>query len=420
MKKAFTNYCVTPKYSPSHDTITCLSYPLTLHPRATIQIYQNRGCTPIKASCRQCKAQTTISLTQQKLFLTAERLFLKSTDKETDIERNQTNTWAVNYEVGIYEPFVEHNTGFKSKKTLDNMFYPFADEFELELVVKLLQRVGEGLSEASLNLYLKILKGIDEIVKVIPPAPVVPPPHASIETPKESGSYVSPAPPASTPLRPSFQYPSVTSGPSSPLAPPGQLPLLCPPLNQLPSVSHILNRKPPLRSFNDLRELFELFDKIERGSYAAARLMEGYADAIVNEACIDCWAQHNIVDDDAGDDTGFVDPFPFSPPLHGQLVNPVLFVGPVNVQQQCKRLGPQEGMGANLRQPFGEIENNIGSGFKRSRESDGKEEDELERRWRERARKREAIKDGAKIVEPMIKRKWGEGENQEGEFIVID
>lgn len=338
---------------------------------------------------------------QQKLFLTAERLFLKSTDKVADTERNQTNTWAVNYEVGIYEPFVEQNTGFKSKKTLNNMFYPFADEFELELVVKLLQRVGEGLSETSLNLYLKILKGIDEIVRVVPPAPVVPPPYTSIETPRESKSYVSPAPPASTPLKPSFQYPSIASEPSSSLAPLGQLPLCPPPppaLNQLPSVSHILDRKPPLRSFNDLKELFELFDKIERGSYAAARLMEGYADAIVNEACIDCWAQHNIVDDDAGDDTGFVDPFPFPPTLQGQLVNPVPFVGPVTIQQQCKRPGPQEGMGANIRQPFGELENNIRSGFKHSRELDEKE-DELERRWRERARKRGAVKGRAKIVE---------------------
>lgn len=85
-----------------------------------------------------------------------------------DIERNQTNTWAVNYEVGIYEPFVEQNIEPKSKRTLDNMFYPFADRFELELVVKLLQRIGEGLGERSLNLYLKILKGIDEIVWAIP------------------------------------------------------------------------------------------------------------------------------------------------------------------------------------------------------------------------------------------------------------
>lgn len=139
---------------------------------------------PYKSLCRQCKTQTTISLTQQKLFLTAERLFLKSTDKVADIERNQTNTWAVNYEVGIYEPFVEHNIGLKSKKTLDNMFYPFVDDFELELIIKLLQRVGEGLDERSLNLYLKMLKGMDEIVRVISPAPVVKQhmSHASVPT----------------------------------------------------------------------------------------------------------------------------------------------------------------------------------------------------------------------------------------------
>lgn len=264
MKRSFANYSPVQAYSPCHDTITRLSYPLTLHPQTTIQIYQNRGCTPMKALCRQCKTQTTISLTQQKLFLTAERLFLKSTDKVADIERNQKNTWAVNYQVGICEPFVEQNIGLK---TLDNIFYPFADDFELELVVKLLQRIGEGLGERSLNLYLKMLKGMDEIVRAIPLAPVVQQhmSYASVptfETPKKSGSV-----PPSSLIRPSTQHPPTAPGPPSSLAYPSQLPPLRQPpptSNQLPPVSHILDRKPPLRSFNDLKELFELFDKIER------------------------------------------------------------------------------------------------------------------------------------------------------------
>lgn len=150
--------------------------------------------------------------------------------------------------------------------------------------------------------------------------------------------------------------------------------------------------------------------------------MEAYADIIVNEACIDCWAQHNIVDDDAGDDTDFVDPFPFPQVVRGQVMNPHMdFPATKQQQQQCKRPGPQDGMGANLRQPFGELGNNIRSGFKRSREA-GEEEDELEneleRRWRDRARNRDTVKGGAKIVELARKCKWGE--NQESELVVID
>lgn len=137
--------------------------------------------------------------------------------------------------------------------------------------------------------------------------------HASVPTfeiPKKPDSV-----PPSSLMRPSTQHLSLTS--------PSPLPPLCQPPtpNQPPPVSHILDRRLKLRSFNDLKELFELFDKVERGSYAAARLMEAYADVIVNEACIYCWAQHNIVDDDTEDDTDFVDPFPF-PSVREQVMNP--------------------------------------------------------------------------------------------------
>lgn len=168
------------KYTPCHDTITHLSYPLTLHSRATIRIYWDRGSTPLKALCRQCKTPTTISLTQQKLFLTAERLFLKITDRVADIERNQTNTWAVNYEVGIYEPFVD-----RGRRIHENKLYPFVNEFELKVVVKLLQKVGGRLDEKSLNLYLKILRGMDEIIEAILPPAVPPVSHSRQEVTTE-------------------------------------------------------------------------------------------------------------------------------------------------------------------------------------------------------------------------------------------
>lgn len=150
--------------------------------------------------------------------------------------------------------------------------------------------------------------------------------------------------------------------------------------------------------------------------------MKAYADAIVNEACIDCWAQHNIVDNDAGDDTDFVDPFPFPLIVQKQVMNPAPSVNshmdlPVTKQQQRKRPGPQDGTGVNLRQPFRELGCNIRSGLKRLREA-GEEEDELERRWRDRARNRETVKSGAKIAESVRKHQWGE--NKESELVVID
>lgn len=425
--KSFVNYTPAQKYVPRPDTDTFLSYPLTLYPRATIQIYRNRGPTPLKAPCRQCVKLTTVSLAQQKLFLTAERLLRKPMDKVADIERNQTNTWAVNYDVGIYEPFVENNTGFKSKMILENRFYPFVDEFELEVVVKLLQRIGEGLGERSLNLYLKMLKGMDELARTIhlARAPVVTQQHLphvpvpafvpAFETPKKQKSYqyIPISPPVSSPPRPPqyySQYPSFSSSPPGP-APPA---IYRPPQasTQLPSLPRILDNKPPLRSFNDLKGLFEVFDKIERGSYAAARLMEAYADVIVNEACIDCWARHNIVNDDEGDDAGFVDLFPFPPVVQEQshlpqgvqvFIDPYTGV-PINIQQNYELPGLQGGMGVTSRPPFEELGNNVRSSLERTRrsgEEENKLEDELERRWKERTRKREAAK------KP---KKWGEGE----------
>lgn len=370
----------------------------------------------------------------------------------SDIECNQANTWAVNYDVGIYEPFVEQRMGgFKSKEILGNQFYPFVDEFELEAIVKLLQKVGEGLNERSLDMYLQILRGMDEVIRITRPAPVVPPqPFApTFETPKKPKSYQNQhqytphTPPASSPLRPS-QYPSFSSSPPGPpLAPHTQLPpLYRPPLapHQLPSLPRILDNKPPLRSFNNMRDLFELFDKIERGSYAAARLMEAYADVMVNEACIDCWAKHNIIDDDEGDDAEFVDPFPFPPTLQEQHPNAShstrgmqLFADPhmsalvaTHAQQEYKLPGPQGEMVANSRQPFGELGNSSRNSIKRAREADEEEEDdELERRWRERARKREAaklsqpVRGGTKMKEPTTKPKLGK-ENEEKEVIIID
>lgn len=326
-----------------------------------------------------------------------ERLFFGMMDTVTDIERNQTNTWAVNYEVGIYEPFIEQNTRLKGKKTLENLFYPFVDDFELEVVVKLLQRVGEGLGKSGLNMYLNMLKGLDEIVGAIPPTPVAVrhPSHSLVPTfetrgePKSNQQYISPTTSTTSPLELSsqkFYNESSVPGTSSSLTPAGQLPPLYRPF-------HIPDRKSPLKSFSDLKGLFEVFDKIKRGSYAAARLMEAYADAIVNEACIDCWAKHNIIDDDdgdGGDDASFVD----SPPL--PLVRRV-----------------DQHMGVGSRRPLVELGNNV---MRRSREG----EDELERRWRVRERKREAARNRAKIVEQVKNLRWGEEGSHKIELIVID
>lgn len=343
---------------------------------------------------------------QQKLFLTTERLFLGTMDAVTDIERNQTNTWAVNFEVGIYEPSMEQNTWLKGKKTFENRFYPFVDDFELGVVVKLLQRVGEGLGESSLNMYLNMLKDMDEIDRVIPPTPVAArhPSHAFVPTPETrkksefNQKYIPPTTTSPLGLSSWRSYNEYSlPGPSSLLTPAGQLPPSYRP-------SHIPDRKSPLKSFSDLKGLFEVFDRIKRGSYAAARLMEAYADAIVNEACIDCWAKHNIIDDDddGGDDASFVDSFP--PPLveQRQPADPIRRV--------------DKHMGASPRQPLVELGNNVRSESRCSREG----EDELERRWRERERKREAARSRAKTVEQVKNLRWGEGGSHEIELIVID
>lgn len=345
---------------------------------------------------------------QQKLFLTTERLLLGTMDTVTDIERNQTNTWAVNYEVGIYELFIEQNTWLKCKKTLENRFYPFVDEFELEVVVKLLQRVGEGLGERSLNMYLNMLKDMDEIVRVIPPTPVAVqnPSHALVPTPetrkksKFNQKYIPPTTPTTSSLGLSSQqfYNEYSPlAPSSLLTPAGQLPPSYRP-------SRIPDRKSPLKSFSDLKGLFKVFDKIKRGSYAAARLVEAYAGVIVNEACIDCWAKHNIIDDDndGGDDTSFVDPFPLPLAVQRQPADPIRRV--------------DKHMGVSSRPPLVELGNNVRSESRRSREG----EDELERRWREREKKREAARSRAKTVEQVKTLRSGEGGSHEIELIVID
>lgn len=326
-----------------------------------------------------------------------------------DLERNQTNNWATNYDIGISKPSMESATwGARGRA------YPFADEFELGVVVVLLRKVGEGLNERTLELYLGLLRCMDEAAKGV--QPVVP-------------AVVQPtARPSGTPRKPRFYQQSIP--PIQPLQHAGT-PLPLPPpqasAKLLPPVSSVLESKPLLRSFNTMKELFQVFDRIEKGSYAAARLMEAYADMVVNEACIDCWARHNIVEvGEDEDDAGFVDPFPFAPVVKGN------YEMPAPSSHGMQRPGPGmpqvHGLRGDGRLPFSELGSNVRSWGKLPEEMDQEEEEnksvEFERGWRKRGSVRfnypPSKRRGAKRGRPIKAKKWREEIIDGKEVIIID
>ncbi|PWW74767.1 hypothetical protein C7212DRAFT_283377 [Tuber magnatum] len=270
--KSFTTYYPTKKYSshishsPSHSTVA-YCYPLSLLPLATIRVYQSREFTPMRAPCRKCACPAEIGLILQKVFLTVERLVSGGVGKLSQKEKNEENHWTVNYEAGILEPTLFGGGGFKSGKLADSPYFPFEGERGVEefglFIRGLYGIVLDGNGDDGGGDAGGVMKGKGKGEK------------ARLETPRKlSKASYRITPPASSPRM--FSRTFMSPPPSRHSETPAGTP----------------EEEDTIPDFNDLKVLFPLLDKLERGSFAAAQMMEAFADVVIGQRCGNCcdWA----------------------------------------------------------------------------------------------------------------------------------
>ncbi|CUS15604.1 unnamed protein product [Tuber aestivum] len=265
--KSFTTYYPTKKYSPhishspSYSTVS-YCYPLSLLPLATIRVYQSREFTPMRAPCRKCARPAEIGLILQKIFLTVERLVSGGVGKLSQKEKNEENHWAVNYEAGILEPTLFGGGGFKSGKLADSPYFPFEGERGVEefglfirgLYGMVLHSNGDGNGGGG---GITKGKGKEE--------------ETRLETPRKvSKASCRTTPPASSPRMFSRTFMSP------------------PPSRHSETPTGTPEGEGTIPDFNNLKVLFPLLDKLERGSFAAAQMMEAFADIVIGQRCGNC------------------------------------------------------------------------------------------------------------------------------------
>jgi hypothetical protein len=180
----------------------------------------------------------------RKMFLVAERLL--SEDGITSMHlksKNEELNWAVNYELGILEPFVEDPEQVPGGKySQKNTFYPYANEYEMQLAFEYIS-ISEEITETTWALWIgvqldlqKMLGGDD--LDHCPKGPSL----------KEDGLKI---------------------------------------------LEHKASRqKTP--EIETMQDFYELLDKIERTSYVGAKFLEAYAEKLRDDLCKDCWFKRNV------------------------------------------------------------------------------------------------------------------------------
>ena len=171
-------------------------------------------------------------------------------------EKNEENHWAVNYEAGILEPTTFGGGGFKSGKLANSPYFPFEGERGVEefgLFIRglygiVLDGCGGGSGRG----------GITEWKRE----------EARLETPRKR-SKVSRKTTSPVPSSPMFSRTFMSPPPSRHSETPAGTP----------------EEEGTIPDFSNQKVLFTLLDKLERGSFAAAQMMEAFADVVIGRRC---------------------------------------------------------------------------------------------------------------------------------------
>lgn len=248
----------------------------------------------------------------RKMFLVAERLSWEDGITSVhDKSLNEELNWAVNYELGILDPFVEDPEqvpGGKNSQT--NSFYPYANEYEMKLAFKYIF-MTEDITEATWALWIraqldlqKTLGGDD--MDRTPKKPNLNQDGLKIlekQSSRPKASEIETIDLTHSPPPPSRPAPGIPTPPSpfnKPSAP--SKTNTSPSANTARHASSARPASPPpyfdahrrIVSYATLQDFYTLLDSIERTSYASAVFLEAYAEKLRDDLCKACWLARNI------------------------------------------------------------------------------------------------------------------------------
>jgi hypothetical protein len=287
---------------------------------------------PLPFRCPVCAKERKVTAHLRKTYLVAERLswedeFVSAPDRNSNEELN----WAVNYELGIMEPFVEDAEQVPGGKlSQKHKFHPFRNEFEMEQALNLIF-TAENITDASWNLWvglqtdLQRFTGNEEMQSSNPSATSAPQSERMARLPEISANSRPKTPPATIEeidLTSSSQPPPelAVKDPAPPLPTPpssllatditrvwlpdnAQTSLALPVTNRTDEENPSQNRQ-AVRSSTDRRivsyrtrqDFYSLLDRIERTSYVGALFLEAYAERLRDDMCKDCWFKRYVED----------------------------------------------------------------------------------------------------------------------------
>ncbi|KAF3006612.1 hypothetical protein E8E13_007408 [Curvularia kusanoi] len=232
----------------------------------------------------------------RKMFLVAECLSWEDAitsmyDKSTNEELN----WAVNYDLGILDPFVEDPEqvpGGKNSQT--NKFYPYANEYEMQLAfgyISITENITESTWALWIGRHLDLQRAIGS--SDLDRRPKIPSLKEDGLKLFEKRSSLQKTPDieiidlTGSPPKPKTKIPPLLSGPYMDQASVVSLPT---PQGPRP----YFNKHRRIVSYKSLQDFYELLDKIERTSYVGAMFLEAYAEKLRDDLCKDCWFKRNV------------------------------------------------------------------------------------------------------------------------------
>ncbi|KAF9700352.1 hypothetical protein EKO04_001242 [Ascochyta lentis] len=306
-------------HAPHPDSRLCqdfhwVPYPLGLLPYDSWFKLHHRPETAKEKSalCPACMKERKVTPHARKIFLVAERLSWEDgITSMHDKSLNEELNWAVNYELGILDPFVEDPEQVPGgKKSQMNIFYPYQNEYEMKLAFKYIF-MTEDITETTWALWIgtqldlqKMLGGDDEssvpralklhedglrILEKRSTRPKTPEPETIDLTesppPKSRPVFGIPTPPSS------FRRTGEMSENNSTAF-----------ANQAESASFkdssgrpsYVDQHRRIVSYKTLQDFYGLLDKVERTSYVGALFLEAYAEKLRDDLCQACWLKRNI------------------------------------------------------------------------------------------------------------------------------
>ncbi|KAH7396544.1 hypothetical protein DE146DRAFT_614392 [Phaeosphaeria sp. MPI-PUGE-AT-0046c] len=252
--------------------------------------------------CPVCYQERIATAHARKGFLVAERLAWNDTIVSNhDRGLNEELNRAVNYELGILEPCVANGKNIPGgEKSQGNRFYPYINEHEMRLALKLVFMTDE-LTHAIWAMWIgaqmsfqELLEGSDLVQNAAE--------SDSVREKNEEGSYMASVQVGSLDLVETIDLTELLEpGPTyrSSVALPSAIQANSALARAKLTAGSFPDREPckRIQSYKTLHDFYSLLDKIERTSYVGALFLEAYAEKLCDDMCKSRWFRHNVLSD---------------------------------------------------------------------------------------------------------------------------